>query len=99
MRKKKVSVIIPSLNEEKNIEALLLSLKNQTYKGDYEIIVSDGNSEDKTREIELRRELVSFYRGFVEKVGDAKALDIGNLETKVSSRRLRRGKWRALSSR
>lgn len=47
----KVSVIIPTLNEEKNIENLLKSLKNQTYKGKYEIIVADGNSEDKTREI------------------------------------------------
>ena len=51
MKKKKVSVIIPTLNEEKHIGALLESLKNQTYEGDYEIIVSDGNSEDKTREI------------------------------------------------
>ncbi|MCC7552334.1 glycosyltransferase [Candidatus Micrarchaeota archaeon] len=46
-----VSVIIPTLNEEKNIKNLLNSLKKQTYKGKYEIIVADGNSEDKTREI------------------------------------------------
>ncbi len=46
----KVSVIIPTLNEEKHIENLLKSLKNQTYK-QIEIIVADGNSEDKTREI------------------------------------------------
>ncbi len=46
----KVSVIIPALNEEKEIEKCLISLKNQTYK-DFEIILGDGNSEDKTRKI------------------------------------------------
>lgn len=46
-----VSVIIPALNEEKYIGKLLASLKNQSYRQNFEIIVADGNSEDKTREI------------------------------------------------
>ena len=49
-QKLRVSVIIPALNEEEHIEACLLSIKTQTLKP-LEIIVCDGNSEDKTREI------------------------------------------------
>lgn len=45
-----VSIIIPSLNEELYIGELLESLKNQTYK-EFEIIVADANSKDRTREI------------------------------------------------
>ncbi len=46
----KLSIIIPTLNEEKYLPKLLDSIKSQTFK-DYEIIVSDGNSKDKTRQI------------------------------------------------
>jgi cellulose synthase/poly-beta-1,6-N-acetylglucosamine synthase-like glycosyltransferase len=46
-----ISVIIPARNEEKNLPELLESLKNQTYKKEFEIIVVDGRSKDKTREI------------------------------------------------
>ncbi len=45
-----LSVIIPALNEEKYIKQLLEDLKNQTYR-DFEIIVADAGSKDKTREI------------------------------------------------
>lgn len=44
-----ISVIIPTLNEEKIIEKTLKCLKG--FKGDCEIIVSDGKSTDKTIEI------------------------------------------------
>jgi len=43
-----ISVIIPTLNEEKYIESSLKSLINQDYKGKYEIIVADGMSRDNT---------------------------------------------------
>jgi cellulose synthase/poly-beta-1,6-N-acetylglucosamine synthase-like glycosyltransferase len=46
-----ISVIIPARNEEKNLPELLESLKNQTYKKKFEIIVVDGKSKDRTREI------------------------------------------------
>ncbi len=46
----KVSIIIPTLNEEKYIGNLLNSIRSQSYK-DIEIIVVDSNSKDKTREI------------------------------------------------
>ena len=45
-----ISIIIPTLNEEKNIYALLRSIKSKV-KGDYEIIVADADSADKTAEI------------------------------------------------
>lgn len=45
-----ISIIIPTLNEEKTIERTLKSLKALT-DFDYEIIISDGKSTDKTIEI------------------------------------------------
>ncbi len=46
----KVSVIIATKNEEKNIENCLIALCKQSYK-DFELIVVDNNSTDKTVEI------------------------------------------------
>ena len=43
-----ISIIIPTLNEEKYIESTLKALKNQDYKEKYEIIVADGMSRDNT---------------------------------------------------
>lgn len=45
-----VSVIIPTKNEEEYLPKLLDSLKQQTFK-DFEVIVGDANSTDKTVEI------------------------------------------------
>ncbi|HEU23710.1 MAG: glycosyltransferase family 2 protein [Athalassotoga sp.] len=49
----KVSIVIPAYNEEASIERTIKSLLNQTYR-DFEIIVVDNNSKDKTREIASR---------------------------------------------
>ncbi|PKL62781.1 MAG: glycosyl transferase [Methanomicrobiales archaeon HGW-Methanomicrobiales-2] len=47
-----ISVVVPTYNEEQNIEGCLRSLADQTVPRDtYEIIVVDGNSKDKTREL------------------------------------------------
>lgn len=43
------SVVIPTLNEERHLPVLLSSLVSQTYK-DFEVIVSEAKSEDKTKE-------------------------------------------------
>src|SRR5690554_2866403 len=44
------SIIIPALNEEKDIEACLSSLSQQTYPRErYEIIVVDNGSQDSTK--------------------------------------------------
>ena len=45
-----VSIVIPTLNEEKYLPILLQSIKKQDFK-DYEIIISDAFSIDKTIEI------------------------------------------------
>jgi len=43
----KISIIIPAKNEEDYVEGCLKSFKNQTFK-DYELIIVDGFSNDKT---------------------------------------------------
>ena len=45
-----VSIIIPTLNEEKNISKIIKDLQNQTYRN-LEIIVVDGKSTDKTYQL------------------------------------------------
>ncbi len=45
-----LSIIIPTLNEEKYLPSLLEEIKEQNFDG-YEIIVADGGSEDKTVQI------------------------------------------------
>ena len=50
----KISIVIPTLNEEKGIGKTLDSIKKDVFKKnkwDLEIIIVDGNSTDKTREI------------------------------------------------
>ena len=51
MKKIDVSVIIPAYNEEKFIEKSIRSVKEQKTKLNYEIIVVDNNSKDRTKEI------------------------------------------------
>ncbi len=46
-----ISVVVPTLNEERYIEKCLSSLRRQDFDGRYEIIVSDGYSQDKTLDI------------------------------------------------
>lgn len=48
----KISAIIPAYNEEKSIENAILSLKNQDFpKDEFEIIIVNDGSTDRTREI------------------------------------------------
>lgn len=49
MNKNYYSIIIPTLNEEKYLPRLLTSLSKQNHKN-FEIIIVDGNSQDKTKE-------------------------------------------------
>ena len=46
-----LSIIIPTLEEEKYLPLLLDSIKKQNLKRDYEIIISDAGSKDRTIEI------------------------------------------------
>lgn len=47
MKRRKISIIVPTLNEEKYIEYLLKSLERQTFSN-FEVIFVDGGSKDKT---------------------------------------------------
>ncbi|MEW6329589.1 MAG: glycosyltransferase, partial [Candidatus Micrarchaeota archaeon] len=74
-----ISVVIPTLNEEKCIEECLLSLRAQRYDERYEIILVDGQSGDRTQAIAKK---------YVDKVlvkppkGPATARNIGAREAK-----------------
>jgi peptidoglycan-N-acetylglucosamine deacetylase len=46
-----ISIVIPAYNEENYISQCLESLKSQDYPGEYEIIVVDNASTDKTAEV------------------------------------------------
>lgn len=46
-----ISVIVPTLNEEKYIENSLKAIRNQKYAGKYELIIADGISKDNTIKI------------------------------------------------
>ena len=46
-----ISIIIPTLNEEKYIENTLKAIRGQDYKGRYEVIVADAKSNDSTLRI------------------------------------------------
>jgi len=50
MKRPYFSVIIPTLNEEKFLPKLLNDLRKQK-EGDFEIVVVDGNSKDRTKEV------------------------------------------------
>lgn len=45
-----ISIIIPALNEEENLTQLLNSIKSQNFKN-YELILADAGSRDKTRQV------------------------------------------------
>ena len=50
----RLSIIIPTKNEEENLPILLSSIKEQTFT-DYEVIVADAHSSDDTRRIAVER--------------------------------------------
>ncbi|HUV98280.1 MAG TPA: glycosyltransferase, partial [Candidatus Paceibacterota bacterium] len=65
---KKISVIVPTFNEEKYIRPTLESLAGQSYR-DFELIIKDGLSTDNT--VEISRE-------FADTVISAKDVSIGD---------------------
>ena len=67
-----ISVIVPSFNEEENIAQCLVSLSHQTVdRNEYEIIVVDGGSTDKTCEI-ARKYADKVFIQTSKKVGGAR---------------------------
>lgn len=92
------SIIIPTLNEEKFLPRLLTSLKNQTDK-DFEVIVVDGGSTDKTIQkakkyekflpsltiISSEKQNVSYQRNLGAKIAKGDYLIFLDADSKVSS--------------
>ena len=61
MKNRKITIITPVKNDEKNIEKTIRSVLNQNYKN-FEYIVVDGNSNDSTLEIIKKfRDKVRFF--------------------------------------
>lgn len=60
--KNKLSIIITTKNEEKNIGNLLQSLQKQTFKN-FEVIVIDNNSSDKTKDIAQEFDALVYDKG------------------------------------
>lgn len=54
MGTRKISVIIPVYNEEKYISEVIESMNDQSWDGPIEIIIVDGNSTDRTRDLILK---------------------------------------------
>lgn len=72
----KISIIIPSLNEEKLLPKLLGQLNSDEVRTsfDFEIIVSDGGSSDKTFEFaeEKADKIVRFYEDRKQKIAEGR---------------------------
>ena len=68
----KISVIIPALNEEAYIRNAFDGLRDQDFR-DFEIIVVDGGSNDRTREIARKHAKVVVLR----KIGAGRARNLG----------------------
>jgi glycosyltransferase involved in cell wall biosynthesis len=80
-----ISVIIPTLNEEKTIEATLKSLINQDYNGKYEIVIVDSNSEDKTIEIvsNFLRKNVKLFLENENNISNARNMGVKNSKGEI----------------
>jgi glycosyltransferase involved in cell wall biosynthesis len=80
MKKPKLTVIIPSYNQGNFINRSLMSIKKQNYKGELEIIVSDGGSTDNTITILKKFEDIIWWSepddGFASAVN--KALEVAS---------------------
>ena len=90
----KVSIVIPAYNEEENIEKTLKSLLNQTYKN-FEIIVVDNNSKDKTKEIasEYANTVTETKQGYIHAVKRGVAETNGEVLTICDADSIYPSKW------
>ncbi len=74
-----VSIIVPVYNSEKTIAECIKSLKNQNYRGNFEIIVVDDGSIDNTAKIAEKNGAIVFRQ---KNAGPAKARNLGAQKAK-----------------
>lgn len=75
-----VSIIIPTFNEEEYIANCLISIQNQNFT-DYEIIIIDGGSNDKTLEIiPLFKKVRLLFQTEIKSPGPSKNLGVEKAE-------------------
>jgi len=65
--KNKISIIIPALNEEKNIEPLTKSISKNLNNFDFEIIFVDDNSDDNSKKILQKLKKLKFFNPIFRK--------------------------------
>lgn len=78
-----LSIIIPSFNQGAYIERTILSILKQEYKGELEVIVSDGGSKDETVEVLQKYPQITWWskpdKGFVDAVRKGFAVAKGEI--------------------
>lgn len=97
INKMKISVVVPAYNEEKFIARTLQSLKAQTY-ADFELIVVDNNSKDRTNEIACQftdKVYVETQKGYMHAVTRGAAESNGELITFCDADTLYPATWLA----
>jgi len=78
-----ISIIIPTLNEEKYIGRILDCIKNQTFK-EFEVIIVDAHSDDNTKSIAKKYKFVKVINSPVRNISYQRDLGV----TRASFRRL-----------
>ncbi len=78
MESHKVSIVIPTKNDEEVLDMCLRSIKDLDYPiEDYEVIIVDGNSTDRTIEIARNYDVKVFYES-VGTIGGARNIGVEN---------------------
>ncbi len=90
----KVSIVIPAYNEEETIERTIKSLLKQTY-GNYEILVVDNNSKDKTKKIasDYVRTITETKQGYIFAVKRGVSETDGEIVTICDADSIYPSKW------
>ena len=83
--KKKISIIIPTLNESKNIINIIKKLLKLLKKKNFEIIIVDDDSSDGTAELILKNFSNNFKVKLIQRKGDASLIESIKLGIQISN--------------
>ena len=73
----KISIITPTLNSARTIDEYFKAIKSQNYRGEIEIVITDGGSTDKTLEI-AKINGAKIYKNSLKTAEAGKALGVKN---------------------